>query len=142
MGVFSTILAAVKARLEPLGTPVVVRKRAILLEGDRLPLIIVSPSQETINLEAFAGVVCYDYAVNVTLINAGNRIYEQDVYQWLDLRERVRNELYQVTLSGAVSVFDTMISLNPALEVVSGSTGNYDVAGITITYRSYESRVS
>jgi len=142
MGVFSTILAAVKARLEPLGTPVVVRKRAILLEGDRLPLIIVSPSQETVNLEAFAGIVAYDYAVNVTLINAGNRIYEPDVYQWLDLRERVRNELYQVTLSGAVSVFDTMMSLNPALEVVSGSTGNYDVAGITVTYRSLESRVA
>jgi len=142
MGTFSTILAAAKARLESLGVPVAVRKRAILLEGDRLPLLIVSPAQETVNLEAFAGTVCYDYSVNVTLINAGNRIYEPDVYQWLDLRERVRNELYQVTLSGAVSVFDTIISLNPALEVVSGSTGNYDVAGILITYRSYESRVA
>lgn len=142
MGVFSAIVGEVKSRLQTLGVPIVVRKRAILLEGDRLPLLIVSPAQEAVNLEAFNGVVCYDYAVNVTLINAGNRVYEPDVYSWLDLRERIRNELYQVTLSGAVSVFDTMISLSPALEVVSGSTGNYDVAGITVTYRSLESRIS
>jgi len=142
MGVFATIIAEAKNRLQALGIPVVVRKRAILLEGDRLPLLIVSPAQEAVNLEAFSGVVCYDYGVNVTLINAGNRVYEPDVYTWLDLRERVRNELYQVTLSGAVSVFDTMIVLSPALEVVSGTTGNYDVAGMIVTYRSMESRTS
>lgn len=141
-GIYSGILGSVKQALSSIGLPVVIRKRAILLEGDSLPLLIVSPSQESINLEAFSGIACYDYGVNITLISAGNRVYEPDVYTWLDLRENVRNQLYKVTLSGAVSVFDTMIILSPALEVVSGSTSNYDVAGITVTYRSLESRIA
>jgi hypothetical protein len=93
-------------------------------------------------MELFTAKAVYDYAVNVTLISAGNRVYDPDVFTWLDLRESLRNLLFQVDLPGSVTVFDTTISLNPALEVVSGASSNYDVAGIVVTYRSFESRIS
>jgi hypothetical protein len=35
-----------------------------------------------------------------------------------------------------------MMETSPALEVVSGSVNNYDVSGMTMTYRSLEARAS
>ena len=142
MSKFSDILGAVKSALATAGVPVVVRKRAVFLEGDKLPLIVVSPGRETVSIETFGGIVNYDYAVNVTMVQAGNRIHEPDVVAWLDLRENVRNALYRVTLAGVANVFDTMMETSPALEVVSGSVNNYDVSGMTMTYRSLEARAS
>ena len=75
MGVYSQILQAVKTRLASIGPPVIVRKRSILLEGDALPTILVSPGNETIQTEAFSGVVCYDYRVSVVLIGEIGRAH-------------------------------------------------------------------
>ena len=143
MGIFSLILTGLKQELAKVdkGPPVVIRKRAILLEGDKLPLTIVSPGQESVGLETFNNVVEYQYKVNVTVVQAGNRIFEENVFEWLDLREKIRGELYKVSLIGANTVLDTIIDCSPALEMVSGAVSNYDVTGFTMTYKSIESRV-
>lgn len=144
MSVFYQILDAVRDRLAtiPSVPTIVIRKRAILVQEDTLPLIIVSPGREVIGDEAFGNVVEYLYSVEVTIIQAGNRVYEADVATLFDLRENIRNQLFQPLLSGAASVYDCQLETNPAFEVVSGQASNYDISGMVITYKSVEARIS
>ncbi len=144
MSVFYQILDAVRDRLAtiPSVPTIVIRKRAILVQEDTLPLIIVSPGREVIGDEAFGNVVEYLYSVEVTIIQAGNRVYEADVATLFDLRENIGNQLFQPLLSGAASVYDCQLETNPAFEVVSGQASNYDISGMVITYKSVETRIS
>lgn len=144
MSVFWEILFSVQQNLiTSIGTvPVRVRKRSILLESDTLPIIIVSPDRESIAMEAFNRVVGYDYTIQVTLIQAGNRIYEQDTKDWLLLRQKIRNVLYQPTLPGISSIVGMDMNLQPPFEAVSGNVSNYDVSGMTVTYRNIEERLT
>lgn len=144
MSVFYQILDAVRDRLAtiPSVPTIVIRKRAILVQEDTLPLIIVSPGREVIGDEAFGNVVEYLYSIEVTIIQAGNRVYEADVATLFDLRENIRNQLFQPLLSGAASVYDCQLETSPAFEVVSGQASNYDISGMVITYKSVEARIS
>jgi len=69
-------------------------------------------------------------------------VYEADVATLFDLRENIRNQLFQPLLSGAASVYDCQLETNPAFEVVSGQASNYDISGMVITYKSVETRIS
>lgn len=144
MSVFYQILDGVRDRLSaiPSVPTIVIRKRPILLQEDSLPLVIVSPGKENIGDEAFGNIVEYLYSVEVTIIQAGNRVYEADVATLFDLRENIRNQLFQPLLSGAASVYDCQLETNPAFEVVSGQASNYDISGMVITYKSVETRIS
>jgi len=141
---FWDVLYAVKDRLSAVaGCTVVVRKKALLLEGDALPLVIVSPGTESVDKEAMNGLIVYEYGVNVTLIQAGNRVFETDLKDWLQLRETVRNTVYTSTLPGSpISLAGFAIVPGAVVEVVSGSASNYDIAGLQLTYLSPETRAS
>lgn len=142
MSKFWDILYSVKQRLAAVpGVTLAVRKRAILLEGDPLPMVIVSPGTDTVQQEAMGQVVLYSYSVNVTLIQAGNRVFEQDVKDWLALRELVRNTAYRSTLpEDPISLCGYELVTSPAVEIVSGAASNYDVSGIQLSYLSSEER--
>jgi len=144
MSVFYQILDGVRDRLAliPSVPTIVIRKRPILLQEDTLPLIIISPGQDSIGDEAFNNTVVYNYSVEVSIIQAGNRVYEADVATLFDLRENIRNQLFQPLLGGAVTVYDCQLETNPAFEVVSGQASNYDISGMVITYKSVETRIS
>lgn len=144
MSVFYDILYAIKTRLQTIsqGPPVHVRKRAIILESDSLPVIVVSPASEIIGLDTFKKMAGIDYTVQVTLVQAGNRIYESDTQDWLQLRETVRRLLYQPELTGISDVIAMELDMQPAFESVVGATSNYDISGMTITYRVLEERIT
>ena len=81
MSVFYQILDAVRDRLAtiPSVPTIVIRKRPVLVQEDTVPIVIVSPGREIIGDEAFGNIVEYLYSVEVTIIQAGNRVYEADV---------------------------------------------------------------
>jgi hypothetical protein len=142
MSAFYDILNAIKTRIAVTYANTKLRKRAIMIETDTLPLFIVSPGTETIGLEAFNGVVCYDYTVQVTYVDAGNRIFETDLAAHLTIRENIKKILYQPALTGVSDVIGMQLDMQPAFESVSGNVNNYDVCGMTITYRKLEARTS
>jgi len=92
--IFGDILTATKTRLEAIaGIPTVkIRKKPVLVQEDTIPLVLVTPGRERIGMEAFDTVVEYIYEVQVTVIRAGNRIYESDVQSFLELRQRLAIE--------------------------------------------------
>lgn len=144
MSKFWDTLYSVKDRLGQVpGVQVAVRKRAILLEGDPLPMVIVSPGTDSVDTEAFNRVILYRYQVNVTLVQAGNRVFEQDVKDWLQLRQTVRDISYRDSLPGdPVQLCGFDLVTNPAVEIVSGASSNYDVTGLQLTYLSQEERLA
>jgi hypothetical protein len=107
-----------------------------------LPVIIISPGQEQVAEEAFQNTVVYNYSIEISIIQAGNRVYEADVATLFDLRQSIRNVLFQPLLDGAVTVYDCQLETNPAFEVVTGQASNYDISGMVITYKSIETRIS
>lgn len=142
--VFWQILDSVRDRISALpGIPnVVIRKRPVFTQEDVVPLIIISPGEETVGMEAFPITVEYMYRVQISLVQAGNRIYEGDVSTLLDIRQAIRNVLYQPFLDGSVSVYNCSMDMSPAFEVVSGEASNYDVTGMVFTFNSIESRIN
>jgi len=81
--------------------------------------------------------------VNVTLVQAGNRVFEQDVKDWLQLRQTVRDISYRDSLPGdPVQLCGFDLVTNPAVEIVSGASSNYDVTGLQLTYLSQEERLA
>jgi hypothetical protein len=142
--VFGDILTATKTRLEAIaGIPTVkIRKKPVLVQEDTIPLVLVTPGRERIGMEAFDTVVEYIYEVQVTVIRAGNRIYESDVQSFLELRQSIRNTLYQPLLAGAATVIDINMETSPPFDIVSGDANNYDISGIIVKYKSIEQRVS
>lgn len=145
MSAFFDIMAAVRDRLVTAldgAAEVKIRKRAIYLETDSLPTVIISPSSEQVNLDAFGGIVTWDYTLQVTLVQAGNRVFEADVEAWLQLREDIRQQLYQPTLDGLANIVGMTIDMQPAFESVLGNVSNYDVSGMTITYQNVEARIT
>lgn len=142
--IFWDTLIATKTRLEGVtGIPTVkIRKKPILLQEDSIPLVLLTPGKERVEMEAFDKVVEYVYEIQISIIRAGNRIYEADVESFLTLRQDIRNALYQPGLTGANTVLDSVIETSPAFDIVSGDSGNYDISGIVIRYKSIEERVS
>lgn len=142
--VFFEIISAVRDRVKalPKANNCVIRKRPILLQEDSLPVIIISPGQEQVAEEAFNNTVVYNYSVEISIIQAGNRVYEADVATLFDIRQSIRNALFQPLLDGAVTVYDCQLETNPAFEVVTGQASNYDISGMVISYKSVETRIS
>lgn len=142
--VFWDILSSTKTRLEAVSgiPPVAIRKKPVLLQEDSIPLVLVTPGKEKIEMEAFDRVVEYVYEVQITIIRAGNRIYESDVESFLSLRQAIRNALYQPFLPGASTVLDVNMNTTPPFDIVSGDASNYDISGIIVMYKSIEERVS
>jgi len=93
-------------------------------------------------MEAFPITVEYRYAVQISIIQAGNRIFDADVSTLLDLRQSIRNIMYQPFLDGSTTVYNCFMDMSPAFEVVSGDASNYDVTGMVLTFHSIETRIN
>ncbi len=144
MTVFWQILDSVRDRISTIpGVPtVVIRKRPVLTQEDSVPLIIISPGEERVGMEAFPITVEYRYTVQISIIQAGNRIFDADVSTLLDLRQSIRNIMYQPFLDGSTTVYNCFMDMSPAFEVVSGDSSNYDVTGMVLTFHSIETRIN
>ena len=93
-------------------------------------------------MEAFPTTVEYRYTVQISLVQPGNRIFEADVSSLLDLRQSIRNIMYQPFLDGSTSVYNCFMDMSPAFDVVSGDSSNYDVTGMVLTFHSIETRIN
>lgn len=142
--VFWSALYFTKQRLMAIpGIPEVkIRKKPVLLQEDAIPLILITPGKEQVEMECFDKVVEYVYEVNVAMIRSGNRIYESDVEDFLKIRQAIRDTLYQPTIPGVSTVIDSLIETSQAFDIVSGDSSNYDISSMLIRYKSIEERVS
>jgi hypothetical protein len=144
MSIYFDILEAVRQRVLGASNEItpIIRKRPMLLATDTIPAIIISPGPgaETIGLEAFGQVVEYLYPVTITLVMASDRVTEVEVYGALELRERIRQAMYQPLLAGVASVLNTTIDLDPPYSTAAGPNTVYDVTAIRLTFTSTEHR--
>lgn len=144
MSIYFDILEAVRQRVLGASNEItpIIRKRPMLLATDTIPAIIISPGPgaETIGLEAFGAVVEYLYPVTITLVMASDRVTEVEVYGALELRERIRQAMYQPLLAGVASVLNTTIDLDPPYSTAAGPNTVYDVTAIRLTFSSTEHR--
>ena len=138
--------------------PVFRRKKPILLEGDPVPCIVVSPAPEgpRIVREWFGRGVVYGYPVVVVLFFPGNAIYtaiedrfdttadvaEREYADIMRVQEAVRQIVFQPVLPGVASVYDVEIVPSPAIEATGQNSKLYAVAGLVATYHSSELRAA
>lgn len=146
MSVFYQIVEAVAAEVTtavtPYGTPVEVRRRNVWVNGDPLPLIVVSPGDtEEVADEDFTGQSTWVYPVNVNLVWADDRVndFAVDAQLYLDIREAIRNELYFPLLDGVVEVWDVQI-LGTRPFTLPDQKGTYSSTGWMVKYKSKEMR--
>lgn len=134
------------------------RKRAVLLEGDQVPCIIVAPGSEgpRIVFETFGRGIAYGYPVMCALIFPSNAIHtaiegryipasettEEEYADVMRTAESVRDAVYKPSLAGVDSVFNAEVVLAPAFEAVGANASMYAVAGVVVTYHSLESRAA
>lgn len=144
MTIFWQILDSVRDRIQSLpgSHNVVIRKRPVLIQEDTVPIIIISPGEERVGMETFPITVEYRYTVQISIVQPGNRIFEGDVSTLLDLRQSIRNIMYQPFLDGSTSVYNCFMDMSPAFDVVSGDSSNYDVTGMVLTFYSIETRIN
>lgn len=144
MSIYFDILEAVRQRVLGASNEItpIIRKRPMLLATDTIPAIIISPGPgaETVGMEAFGQVVEYLYPVTITLVMASDRVTEVEVYGALELRERIRQAMYQPLLAGVASVLNTTIDLDPPYSTAAGPHTVYDVTAIRLTFSSTEHR--
>lgn len=149
MSVFYEILVACKERVQTANECPVpkIRKTAELLkeDGSTFPIVFVCPGgPEQVGMEAFNRVVSYEYPVLVVILNAFDRVFEIDVASQLELREAIRNVLYQPTLTTENgSVFNTEIeTLAPFFGEQGGAGIAYESTGFRLNYKSTETRTA
>lgn len=146
MSIYYDILNALKTKIVGVAgsIPVQIRKRPVFLVNDALPSIVISPDDtkgEVIEYEAFCKQVTYIYPVVVTLFEVGNRIQEIDTINTLDLREQIRNSIYQPTLAGQNTIYDTLLDLSGAY-MQSEQRSNYELTNFRVQFKSLEERVN
>jgi hypothetical protein len=146
MSVLYKILTALKDWVEEVdpGVPVVIRKKAIWLEGDKPPLVIIAPGPkgEKIRSQQFNKGVWWNYPVVMIDVRAANYQVQTDLEAYYDRREAIRNTLFQPILPGVVEAFDVALDPAEATELAAFLGTNYDVSGWSVIYTSAEERIS
>ena len=144
MSQYLSILEAVQLRVAAVsgGVPVVIRRRPQQLNVDTLPVIVVAPAPdgESIELETFNRHVTWAYPVYVVIFAKGNRelsIAADD----FDLREAVRNEIYQPLLAGAATVYDIDLTLSGPFSL-RGPENTTETDAFQVIYKSSETRTA
>jgi hypothetical protein len=143
VGVYSTLLQAVQTSVASVIPNTVLRYKVQKLENDTLPLCIVAPGPggEQIGEQQFSRNLWFLYPVLVVYIAPENRQTTQGLFEWLDTREAIRNQLNQVLLNGAATVFDTDLAPEEAVRLGEYVGSNYAVTGFLVRYKSAEQRV-
>jgi hypothetical protein len=141
MSVYMSILTAVQTSAATIVPNTVIRRQPQIVKSDTFPLCVVSPLGEYIRDETFNKNVIYNYQVLVIYIAEGNRQLTEGLSGFMQARESLRDQLYQVFLPGT-SIFDTMIEPEDAIKFQEYVGTNYDVTGFLMTYSNTEQRVS
>lgn len=142
---YFAILEAVRARLAAVQgiPPVSIRKRPLPFADEVAPLCIVSPADgERSGLETFTAGVVYEYPVFVALYMVGDQTLEIGVESLLELRERVRNELYQPALPDVTAAYDLDLEPQAAFDWSAQVGSRYEVTGFRAVYKVTETRVA
>lgn len=111
--VIEGVASEVGAVLADHGVPVVVRRRNVWLQGDPLPVCIISPADEEKLAEMdFTGGTTWVYPVNVNLVYPDDRdsSLDLDAEVYLDVREAIRDQVFFPLLAGVADVWDVDIS--------------------------------
>lgn len=126
----------------PAGPDVIIRKKPILLQGDPVPCLIVSPGKVVNTSDYFENKVERQYEVQVTYIRSGDRDYgEIDCRNVLRIESLLRDELFQPVLDNTQSI-DANLVEKPSFEVASGDRNNYDISGYIVRHILIDTRKS
>lgn len=145
MSALNDILVALKNNIQSkvgARATVVKRKRAIVLPGEKLPMIVVCPNGgETLEEETFAqtGDTVWEYPILVSILSKGDRVQELELTEDLELRQDVRNEIYKAPLVGASTTWDVRVETHEPFAQISVQ-GVYDVTGFSLYVKSEETR--
>jgi hypothetical protein len=148
------ILTTVQTSLAGItGAPsnVAIRRKLLGLKVDTTPVWVICPGRggEQIVQETFAGRssggkagVWYDYSVAVAMIYGGNELIGATALEaFMNIRETVRNTLYQVATAIAAGGFDINMEPQEVSELAAFMGTTYDVSGFLIKYRIAEQRL-
>lgn len=147
-GVFSTAM------------PVYVRRRPVLLEGDGVPCVIVSPGPEgEVELyEVFGDIKAWAYPVTCVCVSKARSIHtasvddgsssvtqiaEEEYADAMRLREVVRNAVDVAGRSfptAVPTVFDHSVTTGMPVETTGANSVLYHVSVVTVTHHSWEER--
>lgn len=140
------ILSALGTRVGTVATAPVpqLRQKLLALQGDTYPLLIVAPGAngEKYQGGTFGGGAFWAYPVTVAYVTAGNRTVATGLQAYLNLREAIRDVLFQPTLAGVASLVGVDINPQAVVDLQAYLTGNYDVTGWELTFESVETRTS
>ncbi len=140
-----------------LPVPVSVRKKPLILDQvDTVPRLLVWPGKqgESKGKQGFGtpggqgGPTWWLYPVNVALVTAGNREVEVGLQEYLDMREQLRDLIYQTApLFPPASLvtaqaFDVEIEPEDVFDLRAFLGGNYDVTGMQVQFSATVRRLS
>lgn len=156
---FQAVVKAVGRRVEAAVNPTAVytRRKAVLLEDDEVPCVVVCPSSEgeRVVIETFGGNVVYAYSVVCLIVSPANTVMtprtevpggeesESDVAtdEHMMLRQTVRNAIYKTALTDVETVFNGEIVAGQPMTMTAGPTGSlYAVSAMTVTHWSSETQ--
>jgi hypothetical protein len=140
---YFAILDAIKRTLDgvPGMPPVTVREVPWVLATDfPLPAVLVCPlaeAGEAVGRVCFGGAVRWHYPVLVLLLHASARP-SAALPGRLQLRQDIRDALFEPTLAGVAEVYDVAIDPKAVADVAAALGANVAVAGMRVVYRATE----
>jgi hypothetical protein len=130
--------------LIPYGVPVEIRRRNVYLNGDSLPICIISPEDEEQLADMdFDHGTTWVYPINVALIYPDNRENNLalDAQLYLDIRQSIRDRLFYPLLNYVPEVWDVDLEgTKPFTTVDQKST--YSTTIWVVKYKAKETRRS
>lgn len=116
-----------------------VRKRPVYLaEQDTLPLIVVSPTQEGIELLTFGSQGIFLFGAMVTIVQESALRWE-DLDFLLEARQKIRRALHKTSMTGVSAVMDCDYDPSPAYDAAALNAG-FDVSTMGFTFKAQEAR--
>lgn len=141
MSMHNIIAQAVAAVISNMDTPptVTVRKELIRLDGDTLPLCIVSEEGEQRDgKRQFGAGGNREYDIRVTYLRSGKMQSETNLDSAPDMIERIKQTFREnVTLAGVPEVWDSDIKPAPVVKPGSVNSG-YDQPTFIVTFKTNE----
>lgn len=147
--IYYQILQAVQSQLQNVANipTVVLRKKLKLFNPkvDTNAIVIIAPGRggEQITDEATDYQVVWSYPVVVALILPGDDIQTLNLAAHMQLRQDMRNQLYQLNLPNvSPPQFDIQIDTDEVQELQAELGTSYDVTGWQVHYECNELRLS
>ncbi len=143
MSVYFDILTAVKDSLVSLEgvPPVAIRENAVVLDQEKLPLVlVVAAGLPVVVRRVMPKGVHWGYPVRVVHVYGQSRTLFGNTQANIDLWSQLRDQLGQVRLAGAESVYDTDIKPLDLASLPRTLTTDYLLTGYDLLYTSAEQR--